>query len=108
MKIRKIFHYEEEAITKSTLLAVNKDEWNTKESIGMSMCTYCCMLKGTFWIESMSNSEKIKCVALAIVKLLSDWQAGSRKFCHFYQLVEGISDQSQSLVLPNQCCFIFI
>jgi len=30
---------------------------------------YSCMAKGTSWAEAMSNSEKIKSVALAIVEL---------------------------------------
>ena len=32
-------------------------------------CTYCGMPKGTFGAEVMSNSKKIKLVALAIVEL---------------------------------------
>ena len=32
-------------------------------------CAYCGMSKGTCWAESMPNSEKIKPVTLAIIKL---------------------------------------
>jgi len=32
-------------------------------------CVYCGMPKGTSWAEAISNSEKIKPVALAIVEL---------------------------------------
>ena len=53
----------------------------------MSMKTYCGMLKGTCRAEATSNSEKIKPVALAVIKLhLSEdirqsvSQAVSRKF----------------------------
>ena len=33
------------------------------------MTTYCSVPKGTFWAKAMSNSEKIKPVALAIIEL---------------------------------------
>ena len=32
-------------------------------------CTYCGIPKGTSWDEAMSNSEKIKPIALAIIEL---------------------------------------
>ena len=32
-------------------------------------CTYCSMPKGTSRLEAMSNSEKIKLIALAVIKL---------------------------------------
>ena len=35
----------------------------------VSHCTYCGMTKGTSWAEVTSNSEKLKPVALAIIKL---------------------------------------
>ena len=69
------FHYRgkpSHAIAKSILFAVSKDEWDTKEDTGKSMrmhCTYCGMPKGTCWAEVMSKSEKIKPVALAVIKL---------------------------------------
>jgi len=58
--------------TKLILFVVSKDKWNTKEDTGKAMknhCTYCGMLKGTSRAEAMSNSEKIKSIPLAIVKL---------------------------------------
>jgi len=48
---------------------------------------YSSTVKGTSWAEAMSNSEKIKPVALAIVELHESEgirqarQAVSRKFC---------------------------
>jgi len=58
--------------TKSTLSMVNKDEWDTKEGRGKSMKNalhaYSSMAKVTCRAEAMSNSEKIKRVALAIVE----------------------------------------
>ena len=50
------------ATTKSTLIAVNKDEWDTKEDTGKSMknihCTYYSMPKGTSrlkWRQKWKN-----------------------------------------------------
>ena len=70
------FHYKgkpSRAIAKLTLFAVSKDEWDTKEDNGKSMknasCMYCGMPKGTCRAEATSNSEKIKPIALAIIKL---------------------------------------
>ena len=69
------FRYEEKpscASAKSTPFAVNKDEWDTKEDIGKFMkmhCMYCGMPKGTCPAEAMSNSEKIKTLALAVIKV---------------------------------------
>ena len=62
------------ATAKSTLFAVNKDEWNTKEETGKSIKNTLyvpihCMPKGTSQSKATSNSEKIKPVALAIIKL---------------------------------------
>ena len=62
------------AITKSTLFAVSKDEWDTKEdtkedSMKNALYTYCGMPKGTCWAEATSNGEKIKLVALAVIEL---------------------------------------
>jgi len=54
------------------LFTVSKDEWKTKEDPGKSLkmhSTYCGMPKGTSQVEAMSNSEKIKHTALAIIKL---------------------------------------
>jgi len=58
--------------TKLTPFVESKDEWDTKEDPDNSMkmhCKYSSMAKGTSWAEAMSNSEKIKPVALAIVEL---------------------------------------
>ena len=60
--------------TKSTLFAVSKDEWDTKEDTGKSMKNALYVL----WYakrapldqaKAMSKSEKIKPVALAVIKL---------------------------------------
>ena len=60
------------ATTKLTPFGVSKDEWDTKEDTGKSMknaLMYCGMPKGTCRAEATLNSEKIKPVALAIIKL---------------------------------------
>jgi len=62
------------ATTKLTLFTVSKGEWNTKEGHWYvpEECphyTYCGMPKGTSRAEATSNSEKVKPVALAVVKL---------------------------------------
>ena len=60
------------AITKSTLFAVNKDEWDTKEDTGKSMKSALYILHYTkrhLSAEATSNSEKIKPVSLAIIAL---------------------------------------
>jgi len=52
--------------------SVSKDKWYTKEDTGKSKkmhCTHFGMPKGTSQAEAMSNSEKIKLVALATVEL---------------------------------------
>ena len=55
---------------KLPLFSVSKDEWDTMEDTGKSMKNaYCGMPKGTSWVEAMSNSEKIKPVALAVIEL---------------------------------------
>ena len=51
------------ATTKPMLFTVRKDEWNT------TMVSPCGMPIGTSQAEATSNSEKIKPVALAAVKL---------------------------------------
>ena len=69
------FHYERKpscATTKSTLFAVSKDEWNTKEDTGKSMKNALYVLRYakrhlSGW--ATSNSEKIKPTALAVIKL---------------------------------------
>ena len=58
-------------IAKSTLFAVSKDEWNTKDT-GKSMKNALYVLwyaKGTCRAEVTSNSEKIKPIALAVIEL---------------------------------------
>jgi len=60
-------------ITKSTLFTVSKDEWNTKEGTGR-MHTYRGMPKDTSRAEAMSNNEKTKPVALAVIELC--WSEG--------------------------------
>ena len=70
MKNMNDFHYEGKpscAIAKLTLFAVSKDEWDTKEDTQRMHCTYCGMPKGTARAEAMSNSEKIKPIALAVI-----------------------------------------
>ena len=52
--------------------STNQDEWNTKEDTGKSLkmhCMYCGMPKGTSQAEATSNSEKIKSIASAVIKL---------------------------------------
>ena len=69
MKNTNDFHYAKEAITKSTLFTVSKDEWNTKEDTGKSMKNVLHILwyaKSTSQGEMTSNSEKIKPVALLV------------------------------------------
>jgi len=55
--------------TKSALFVVSKDEWYTKEDIGRMHCKYNSIAKGTSQAEATLKSEKIKPIALAIVKL---------------------------------------
>ena len=80
------------ATAKSTLFVVSKYEWDTKEDTGKSMknalYVYCGIPKGTCRAEATSNSEKIKPIALAVIKLClsegisqSVTQSVSRKFC---------------------------
>ena len=84
MKNTDDFHYKGKpscATAKSTLYAVSKDEWDTKEDTGKSMKNALYVLryaKGTCRSEAKSNSDKIKPVALAIIELRH--QPVSRKF----------------------------
>ena len=58
--------------TKLTLFTVSKDEGDTKEDTGKSIkndCTSCSVPKGTSRDEAISNIEKIKPVALAVIEL---------------------------------------
>ena len=52
-----------------TLFAVSKDERDTKEDTGRMHCMYCSVPKGTCPANTTPNSEKIRPVALAIIKL---------------------------------------
>jgi len=52
------------ATTKSTLFAVSKDKWNTKEDTGKSMKNALYVQWYGKRIEATSNSENIKPVAL--------------------------------------------
>ena len=54
------------ATAKSTPFAVSKDEWDTKEDTGKSMKNALYVLQYAKRHEAMSNSEKIKPVALAV------------------------------------------
>jgi len=57
--------------TKLTLFTVGKDEWNTKGDTGKSLKNALHVLryaKRHSWAEATSNSEKIKPVALAVIK----------------------------------------
>ena len=73
MKNMDDFHYEGKpscVIAKSTLFAVSKDEWDTKEDTGKSMKNALYILqyaKRHLYAEAMLNSEKIKPVA--VIKL---------------------------------------
>ena len=58
--------------TKSTLFAVSKDEWDTKEDTGKSMKNALYILryaKRHQLAEATLNSEKIKPVTLAVIEL---------------------------------------
>jgi len=82
--------------TKSTPFVVSEDERDTKEGPGKSMkmhCMYSGMAKGTSQAEAMSNSEKIKPVALAIVELC---ESEGTKGCHVDMYCRSICDHSQS------------
>ena len=57
------------ASTKLMLFIISKDEWNIKEDTGKSMQNVLHVLQGTSQAEATSNSEKIKPVASAIIKL---------------------------------------
>ena len=69
------FHYEGKpscATTKSTLFTVSKDEWDIKEDTGKSMKNALYIwryAKRHQWAKATSNSEKIKPVALAVIKI---------------------------------------
>ena len=83
-------------------------------------CTYHSMPKGTSPAEAMSNSGKIKPVALAIIKLR--WSEDMRQlvsyvaensiiFFNSMEIFESISGRSESLFglsLPNQYCPIIV
>ena len=75
MKTTDDFRYEGKpscAIAKLTLFAVSKDEWDKKEDTGKSMENALYIqryAKRHLSAEVTSNSEKIKPVALAIIKL---------------------------------------
>jgi len=59
---------------------VNKDEWYTKEGHGKSMKNALYVQRYGKRAEAMSNSEKIKSIALTIVELFESEgirQAGS-------------------------------
>ena len=56
-------------VAKSTLFAVSKDEWDTKEDTGMSMKKALHVLRYACRAEATSNSAKFKPVALAIIEL---------------------------------------
>ena len=53
------------AIAKSTLFAVSKDEWDTKEDSGKAMKNELYILQGTCRAEATSTSEKIKPIAFS-------------------------------------------
>jgi len=107
------------ATSKVTLFTVSKDEWRTLVSLWKMHCTYCGMPKGTSWAEAMLNSENIKSVALAIIKLWRH-QSGSQsvenstknvllKFrSNFLKAFRVDLKAFLDLVLPNQYCPIII
>ena len=74
MKITDDFRYEgkpSRAIAKSTLFAVSKDDWDTKEDTGKSMKNALYVLRyAKKHLSGRSDvGEKIKPVALAIIEL---------------------------------------
>ena len=89
MKNTDDFRYEgkpSHATAKSTLFAVSKDEWDTKEDTSKSMknALYILRYVKRHLLGRSDISEKIKPVALAIIELcLSEGisQSVRRKFC---------------------------
>jgi len=70
------FYYKRKVLPNLILFTVGKDLWSTKEDTSKSIKNaftrvYCSVLKGTFRAAAMLNSEKIKSIALAIIKLCS-------------------------------------
>ena len=70
------FRYKEKqsrAIARSTLFAVSKDEWDTKEDAGKSVKNALYVQwyakRHTYQAEVTLNSEKIKLVALTVIEL---------------------------------------
>ena len=61
-----------EAITSYCQINTFCCEWNAKEVTGKSMKNVLYILqctKGTSWVKAMSNSEKIKPIALTVIEL---------------------------------------
>ena len=72
MKNTDDFHYKRKpshATAKSTLFAVSKDEWDTKEDTGKSMKNALYILRYAKRHLSGQSNEKVKPVALAVIKL---------------------------------------
>ena len=72
MKNTDDFHYEgkpSRATTKSTLFAVSKDEWDTKEDTGKSMKNALYVLRYAKRHLLGQSCEKMKPVALAAIEL---------------------------------------
>ena len=95
---------------------MNRKQRKTLASPWKMHCMYCTVSKVTSWAGVMSNSEKktahsISCYWVMLVLGISQWSvsgwiSGSvsqsvRKFCNFFYLcwlVEGVSNQSESLL----------
>jgi len=63
------FHYEKKpscTTTKSTLVTVSKDDWNTKEDTGKNALYIVWYVRR---VKTNLNNEKIKSIALSILKL---------------------------------------
>jgi len=69
MKITDSFCYNRRHHAKLTLFLVSKDEWDTKKGPGKSMKNVLHAQRDGKRAEARLNSEKVKPVASAIVKL---------------------------------------
>jgi len=94
-------------IAKLTLFTVSKDKWDTKEGTGKSMKTalhkqWCS--KRHLLAEAMSNSKKIKSVALAIVKLqcMRVWRQAGRQASRQAGRQAGRQAENSVNLIPQQ------
>ena len=70
------------ATIKSTIFAISKDEWNTKEDTGKYMKNALYVLqyaKGISWAEAMSNNESVLSCASLEAQSVSQLEENSFK-----------------------------